>query len=263
MAPVFRPNSPQDDLWLWTFRDEGVFAGFTWRGRGDSNNFLPQAAGSAAAWRRLMDATGAAAMVHGEQVHGSQVALLAGGPLRSELTVPGVDGLATTVARVAVAVRVADCVPILVWAPGVVAAVHGGWRGLATGVLASGVRQLRRAGASPSALHAAVGPAIGPCCYQVGPDVAERLSNLPGGSEAIIKRDGAIFADLPSLAVAGLINLGVPADNISRVDMCTRCNPQLLFSYRRDGQAAGRQVGTVMLLQGREPPLTATETEAP
>ncbi len=239
---------PQDGLLLWLQRRDAVAAGFTWRGVDDVNNFAPSAAGADAAWQRLLSSMGADHLVQGEQVHGAQVAVLTSGPLRRRLIVPQTDGLITTVPGVVVAVRTADCVPVLLWAPGqAVAAVHAGWRGLVSGVLASAIREFARLNIPPTRLRAAIGPAIGPCCYEIGAEVAERLRALPGGEDAVTERGDRLFADLPALALASLASLGVPADVVQTIGLCTHCRGDLLFSYRREGEKAGRQVGAIVL----------------
>jgi YfiH family protein len=122
----------------------------------------------------------------------------------------------------------ADCVPIAVATtagPPRLAVLHAGWRGLAEGVVAAGVRAL---GDAPAA--AVVGPAVGPCCYEVGPEVAARF-------DPDLTRDGIL--DLWSAAERALRRAGVA--QVERVDLCTRCNPELFFSHRRSGRLRGAQ----------------------
>jgi len=112
------------------------------------------------------------------------------------------------------------------------ALVHAGWRGLADGIVAETVRTL---GGGP--LAAAVGPAIGPCCYEVGPEVAERF-------DPDLTRGGVL--DLWTAAERALRRAGVA--RVDRVDLCTRCNPDRFFSHRRQGPVRGAQgvVGLVV-----------------
>jgi len=122
----------------------------------------------------------------------------------------------------------ADCLPIAIAAldgPPRLAVLHAGWRGLAGGVVEAGVRAL---GAGAKA--AVVGPAIGPCCYEVGPEVAERF-------DSDLVRGGIL--DLWSAAERALRRAGVA--RVERVDLCTRCHPGLFFSHRRSGPARGVQ----------------------
>jgi YfiH family protein len=122
----------------------------------------------------------------------------------------------------------ADCLPIAVaateGAPRL-AVIHAGWRGLAEGVVAAGVAAM---GAGPKA--AVVGPAVGPCCYEVGPEVSALF-------DPDLTRDGIL--DLWSAAERALQAAGV--EQVERVDLCTRCNPELFFSHRRSGRAHGAQ----------------------
>lgn len=122
----------------------------------------------------------------------------------------------------------ADCVPIAVAATAGtprLAVLHAGWRGLAEGVVEAGVRAL--CGAPAAAI---VGPSVGPCCYEVGPEVAARF-------DADLTTNGIL--DLWSAAERALRRAGV--GEVERVDLCTRCNPELFFSHRRSGPARGAQ----------------------
>lgn len=122
----------------------------------------------------------------------------------------------------------ADCLPIAIARVDearALALLHAGWRGLSEGVVAAGVRAL---GEGETA--AIVGPAIGPCCYEVGPEVSERF-------DADLTVDRRL--DLWSAAERALRAAGVA--RVDRVDVCTRCNPDLYFSHRRSGRARGVQ----------------------
>lgn len=122
----------------------------------------------------------------------------------------------------------ADCLPIaVVRSEGqpALAVLHAGWRGLSEGVVTAGVGAL-----GDGAKAAVVGPAIGPCCYEVGPEVSALFDDD-------LTRDGKL--DLWSAAERALLAAGV--ERVERVDLCTRCNPQLFFSHRRSGRARGVQ----------------------
>jgi polyphenol oxidase len=157
------------------------------------------------------------------------------------------DGLWTRDGGAAVAVLVADCVPILLAAKngGAVAAVHAGWRGTRARIVAGMVERLKSAGFPPEQLVAALGPAIGPCCFEIGTDVADQLRQAFPGSEDVIRTDGTrMVADLWELNQRALVATGVLAENVSRVAICTRCTNQF-FSHRRDQGATGRQAGVI------------------
>lgn len=185
---------------------------------------VPAAAAVAPAWLR--------------QRHGTDV-LRATGPGR---TGDG-DGLIVSESGVAATVFVADCVPVLIAAGDSVAAVHAGWRGLASGVLASAVHELRhdslRDGTSAEAW---IGPAIGPCCYEVGEDVAVQVESRSGAEVVTRRPDRKPHLDLPLAASRQLAGLGV--GRISTVERCVRCSPEW-WSYRRDGARAGRNYGFI------------------
>ncbi len=144
---------------------------------------------------------------------------------------PG-DGLWTEEPGVPVLALTADCLPIALARingarPGI-AVLHAGWRGLLAGIVAEGVRALG------GRLHAAIGPAIGPCCYEVGAEVAEPLA-ARFGEDVLRGRN----ADLWCAAERALREAGV--ENVERVDLCTHCHPELFFSHRRTGLPRGGQ----------------------
>ena len=144
---------------------------------------------------------------------------------------PG-DGLWTEEPDLPILAMAADCVPIaLVRADAdspAVAVLHAGWRGLLDGIVAEGVQTLG------GGVRAAIGPGIGPCCYEVGPDVAGRFAATWG--EALI-HGGKL--DLWGAAEQSLRASGV--EEIHRVDLCTHCNPDRFFSHRRTGKPRGVQ----------------------
>lgn len=145
----------------------------------------------------------------------------------------------TTVRGQIVAVRVADCVPVLLEGPGVVAAIHAGWRGTAGDIVRKVIEALQqRLGIPADRLKAAVGPAIGRECYEVSPQVLEQLASVaPPGLDWYSGQ----MADLRALNLGILRDAGVQAEMVGG---CTRCEPGL-WSHRRDGAAAGRQVGAI------------------
>jgi len=147
---------------------------------------------------------------------------------------PG-DGLWTDDSGVPMLKLTADCLPIAIARADAtrpaLAVVHAGWRGLADGIVAEAVRTL-----GGGSLAAAVGPAIGPCCYEVGPEVAERF-------DSDLVRDGRL--DLPGAAERALRAAGV--ERVERVDLCTSCRADLFFSHRRDRGRTGRQGGVGLI----------------
>ncbi len=177
------------------------------------------------------------------QVHGTRIAEARA----CEGEPPEADGVVSREPGAWVGVATADCVPVLLADAGgaVVAAVHAGWRGLAGGVLEAGVAALReRGGADPLA---AIGPHIGPCCYEVDAPVLEPLSRHLGPAlDAALRPSRADHArlDLGAAARIALEAAGVAPERIGALpdawEACTRCDAARFHSYRRDGARAGR-----------------------
>lgn len=184
--------------------------------------------------RRLAAALGLAPenVLMGHQVHGAELQSHDGPqrpPLYAEV-IPSpidVDAHATDQPGLAPLVMTADCLPVALAGPGGVAMAHGGWRGLAGGILATAAQAVRAEGA-------AIGPGIGPCCYEVGQEVLAEFAGLEGVAEGRM-------LDLPAVARALLGRAGV--HEVEDAAICTSCNPELFYSHRRDGERTGRQCG--------------------
>jgi len=163
-----------------------------------------------------------------KQVH-SATCVAAGG--RSGVLGQG-DALLENAPGSAVAVRTADCIPILLADERLrtVAMVHAGWRGTAAGIARRAVESLgERFGSQPADLHAAIGPGIGKCCYEVGPEVAVQFGEA-----------GRAHIDLAGLNRAQLLKSGVTPHRVYASNLCTMCLGHEFHSYRRDREAAGR-----------------------
>ncbi len=169
---------------------------------------------------------------YGRQVHGATVLRVQAAP-QEPFAPPEADGQATTAAGVGALVLTADCLPIAIAAPGAVAMVHAGWRGLAAGVIEAGVRAVRELGAD-GPLSAAIGPGAGACCYEVGEPVHAAFAHLDAG----IRRGPNL--DLKAVARMQLQRAG--AERVHDVGLCTICSQQF-FSHRRDNGLTGRQAG--------------------
>jgi YfiH family protein len=186
------------------------------------------------------------AVAMGWQVHGADVQVHHAPPVpgRQGFGSPGddlarVDAQATDSPAVTPLVLVADCVPLALAAPGAVAMVHCGWRGVAAGLVERAVAALGRlAGEGP--VSAAIGPAIGRCCYEVGPEVSEVFTRN-GHADAL---DGRML-DLPHVVRCELEALGVAGVAVARI--CVSCHAEFFFSHRRDGGVTGRQAGVAWL----------------
>lgn len=194
--------------------------------------------------RRFAAAVGydAGRLYESSQVHGARV-LRAEGRDVLATRAEEADALVTTTPGDAVAVRVADCVPVLLAAPGVgaVAAVHAGWRGVAQRVLDAALAAMA---VDPGGVIAAVGPCIGPCCFEVGDEVAAEIAAASTGA-AVRRVDGAKpRVDLRAAVAAQLAGAGVRA--VEQVGGCTRCEAGRYHSYRRDGKASGRLLAAIV-----------------
>jgi hypothetical protein len=170
------------------------------------------------------------------QVHSSRVLQAAPG-MRGEHA----DGLWTEEPGLPILAMSADCVPIALAradseSPGV-AVLHAGWRGLLAGIVEAGAAALGH-----GALQAAIGPAIGPCCYEVGEEVAAPFRERFGDD---VVRDGRL--DLWTSAERALRAAGV--EQVDRLDRCTACEPETFFSHRRDAGRTGRQ-GVIAYVAG-------------
>lgn len=143
------------------------------------------------------------------------------------------DALVTSERGLGLAVATADCVPVLLASGPTVAAVHAGWRGLVAGVLPRALAHLE-----PTAAEAWIGPAIGACCYEVDEDVAARLEAATGPEVVVSTTGRKPHVDLQAAAIWQLRAHGL--QRIHRLHVCTKCHPDVLWSYRGQGERAGR-----------------------
>ena len=166
------------------------------------------------------------------QVHGAGVARAGhGGGFAG-----AADVLATAEHGVPLAIFTADCLAIVLWAPGMLAAAHVGWRGTVKGAAQAAVGALTALGARPSEVVAAIAPSIGPCCYEVDEPVAERFEAAYPGRWARWARavgGGRFMLDLWTANEELLRETGVPGDRIHNARLCTACHPHVLYSYRK------------------------------
>ncbi len=190
-----------------------------------------------------------ASQVHGDRilhVSGREPSLFGpGDPLQG-------DGLVTLERGLYLGILTADCVPILLLDPRrpAVGAVHAGWRGTAKEIAVKAVHTMRdRLGCNASDLHAALGPAIGPCCYVVGEEVARTFADQEGESGHFLHAEGPgrWKLNLVGLNRHQLIRAGIRKENIESSPLCTSCRNDLLFSVRADGEPTGRQISIVGL----------------
>jgi YfiH family protein len=145
------------------------------------------------------------------------------------------DAMVTDIPGTAIGIRTADCLPILVGEPvtGAVAAIHCGWRSLASGLAGKGIRALLSLTRSKSEnLVAAFGPSIGQCCYEVGVEVKEAFSQEQESEGLFEVRGGNLYLDLAAGAKTQLLAEGMAPDTVEEIVGCTSCDGELFYSYR-------------------------------
>lgn len=181
-----------------------------------------------------------------KQVHGNHIEII-----RTIPEIPPVaDALITPVNGVFVAVKTADCLPVLLLdkSRGIASAIHAGWRSTVMRILPKVVeRMAEEFGTKPEDVVAALGPAIAPCCYEVDDKVLNPFRESIPDPERFItvvntENTASRRIDLALVNRFELIAKGVREENIQDVNLCTCCNPDLFFSYRRDGALSGRQI---------------------
>lgn len=165
------------------------------------------------------------------QVHGSEVRFVAG-PADARGG-EEFDGQVTTSREVVCVVRTADCLPVALFSSSAAGVIHAGWRGLASGVLESGLEAMRSAGDGP--VRAVIGPGARSCCYEAGDEVHAAFAEMGPGARA------GQNADLPWVAAQRLLAAGV--EEVADCEVCSICaTGPAWHSYRRDGQEAGRSL---------------------
>ena len=164
-----------------------------------------------------------------------------------------IDGLITGALNLPLITYHADCVPLFFYAPRqrLIGLAHAGWRGTAANMAAAMVKALCQRGSAPAELLAGIGPSAGPCCYQVGPEVAERFAGLEDESGPLLRPDERVLGkyklDLWRANRAFLLQAGLKPENIIIGGLCTVCHPRLFFSHRAQGGARGTLAAVMML----------------
>lgn len=183
-----------------------------------------------------------------KQVHGVAILEVDERPTES---LEGYDILLTGRPGLIVAVKTADCLPVLMADPErrIIAAVHAGWKGTAGRVVQKAIERLTILGARPERLVAALGPNMGHRCYEVQNDVASIFEKeFPGWPVLKPKSEERWWLDVAEANRRQLLESGVRSENIDRIDLCTHCRPDLFHSHRRDAAGAGRMINFIMLL---------------
>ncbi len=154
----------------------------------------------------------------------------------------GVDGLVTVDRGLALSVRSADCVPVLLYdvKTDIAGAVHSGWQGAKKKIAANAVEAMRSLGGNPTKIIAALGPCIKPCCYEVGLEFYDYFKSFP---QAFSSRNGKTYFDPAAVVAETLAECGLKRENIQVCPLCTCCANEnageLFFSYRRQGAERG------------------------
>jgi len=271
-SPSSRPPEPAGAFawerapWGWVLTCPLLAAlarhGFTARDLDPGRGTTVDAAWTAvAAWLGV----GVEALWRLDQVHGCRAVRIETAEMPAATPLESADAAITTRADAAVAVKTADCVPILMAHPaGAVAAVHAGWRGTASAIARRAAGELAEAaGGSTAEIVAAIGPSIGPCCYEVGPEVRETFeaARLHQGSGAGGPHFDAAdlhrwFAPIESPRASDRLDLwqanhdqlvaaGVEAANVHVAGLCTSTHNDWFWSYRREGANAGRMLAVI------------------
>jgi YfiH family protein len=183
------------------------------------------------------------------QVHGREVLEAHRGQDVHTFRAREADAVWSREADLAVAVRVADCVPVLLACPAtrMVCAVHAGWRGVVAEVLEAAVSALVMAGAERSKLLAAVGPHIGVEAFEVSDEVAAEIARAAAGCPDVVQaRAPRPHVDLFRAVRAQLVRGGLETHAIERVAGCTHAEPERFYSFRRDGARSGRHLAVIV-----------------
>jgi len=181
------------------------------------------------------------------QVHGSSILLLdAPFPGNGELEY---DAMAACEGGIALCVKTADCVPVLLADRNLkaIATVHAGWRGTSLQIVSEAAAFLfENFGVSRGDLLAAIGPAIGPCCYEVDSVVFDAMTGAAGEFFKQTGKQGKWKLDLPGVNRSQLLKMGIPPENISSSGLCTSCRTDLFYSHRAE-KKTGRQLNLIMI----------------
>lgn len=218
---------------------------------------------SAAGYQQLAAALGAVRVVSATQVHRADVIVVRAQAPLDDRQRHEADVLVSDDPQVAIAVRAADCVPLLIAdrARGAVAAVHAGWRGTAARAAVAGLAALERAfGTRPSDAVVAIGPSIGPCCYEVGSELVDAFA-AAGHERYLIDRwftsrpvsdsrfqrrvQGSLRLDVAGANRDQLILAGIPEEQIHVAGLCTAMHLDVLTSYRAEKEKAGRMAAVI------------------
>ncbi len=187
-----------------------------------------------------------------KQIHSTRVVVFDGPVKIGVMTEGEADALVTNQPNFLLVVRTADCVPVLLvdHKTGVIGAIHAGWRGAVGGIVPTTIQAcVEQCGADVAQMHVAIGPSIGPCCYEVDAPVLELLRKGYPDWLGVLQETTADKArlDLKKLIWHQILASGIPEHQVERMEHCTSCREDLFFSYRREGKVNGTMLSGIML----------------
>lgn len=210
--------------------------------------------------KRFFDALGADSrtLINCSQVHGTHIEIVGKedcgrGALSLDTAIPDTDGLITNEANVPITMNYADCTPLFFYDPkGVIAVSHGGWRGTAGNIVGKTISMMeKKYGSKREDIRAAIGPAIGLECFEVGRDVIEAMKALFTDEEmkklSCTKENGKFLFDLPGANHVLMRKAGIAEDHIEDCGICTYCHDDIFYSYRKAGGKTGRHMAVMIL----------------
>jgi polyphenol oxidase len=199
---------------------------------------------------------GRAWMLSVKQVHGTDALLIDRPVSGSDRFEGGWDALVTDQPGVMVAVRTADCVPVLVYdrRRRAVAAIHAGWRGAVAGIVPKTIQlMVSRFAIDETDVRVSIGPSAGPCCYEVDEAVLAPLRRGLLDWQSLLRDDRGVKArlDLKALVRRQTAQIGIRPEHITAVNLCTICHSDLFYSYRREGRVNGTMLSGIALVPRR------------
>ena len=195
-------------------------------------------------------------MLSVKQVHGTDALLIDRPVSGSDRFEGGWDALVTDQPGVMVAVRTADCVPVLVYdrRRRAVAAIHAGWRGAVAGIVPKTIQlMVSRFAIDETDVRVSIGPSAGPCCYEVDEAVLAPLRRGLSDWQSLLRDDRGVKArlDLKALVRRQTAQIGIRPEHITAVNLCTICHSDLFYSYRREGRVNGTMLSGIALVPRR------------
>lgn len=193
-----------------------------------------------------------------KQIHGDDVVVLNQNLIDMKAStyfsnIAEADAMITNIPGICIMILIADCVPILICdaSKKAIGITHAGWRGTVKQIVNKSVENMvDEYNSNPKDIIAGIGPSIGPCCYEVGPEVITEFEKTMNGTNDIVTNrtdNGKGYLNLRLANKKQLLQAGVLEGNIDMADLCTFCHPDLFYSYRHQGKKSGRFAAGIML----------------